>query len=179
MNNSPFDLAPPNLYLSHEPTSSIFLFTDVATLNENYNSSPTTIPLPNQNTPYRGQGFGGGWQWQFSSKINAWHSFRNEGGLPPSYFRQGAGANKQVGAYLDLMAIKNIIKQYGPSPLFVLHLPNPNPVSTGGQEVMMTDFGDILSPRQSFNDSGGEVYPHTIPIDITLVEYTRYKVIAN
>jgi len=75
--------------------------------------------------------------------------------------------------------MKQIIMDYGPSPLFVLHLPNPNPIATGGTQVMLTDFADMLSPRQSMNAPSGEVYPNIIPIEMTLVEYVLYKVVAS
>ena len=178
-----YSTAPPNFYLSRlqegEDGPLIIMFNDVRELSGVYGSSPTTIALPLKTVPYRSQGSGSGWVWTVSAKINPWHAFL-AGEVPGRKVeRQGDMADLHRLAYEDYLRVRDTIEKYGPSPIFILHEPDP---SQSGRStlVMMTQFGSAVPISQSVPsdpESGqGEVFPNIIEVEMTLVEYRQHKI---
>lgn len=173
---------PPSFYLTHlgnRESPLVVLFTDVKELPVAYSSTPVTVELPLMNVPYRAQGFGGGRTWSVSARINPWHAFLGggaEGGV--TLPRSGPVEELHRTAYEDYLALEQLIEEYGPSPIVTLHQPDPSQASRG-IDVMLTQFGAILPLSQSRpgdpNAGTSEIYPNTIQVEMTLVEYRRYK----
>lgn len=156
-------LAPPGFYLSAIGMGKFWLFTDVPVFAERYSSNLNVVPLPGANAPYVSQGAGAGRQWAVETKLTAFHKF---------IANDATTSARDPGSvvYEDLLEIKQFIKEYGPSPLMMLHMRNQE-----GILVALQDFSHEIALQEDTYEEDGQL-PSTIPVSMTLIEVPEYRV---
>lgn len=168
------DEPPPAFYLSNAKNAGqVWLFTDAKTLEEGYSASVNQQPMQGLNAPYVSQGSGNGFAWSLNAIINPWYAFFVSGAPPNKAIRTKQPFDQS--AYEDYMSLKQLIAEYGPAPLMLLHMDkHPRAI-----EVALTQFTASIPMAQSTDYGGGPVYPNTIPITMAMVERQRYGVLVS
>lgn len=167
------ELPPPQFYLSRAEQGGrmrYFFFTDVRFFQMDYAASPNEQPLPGRYAPYISEGSGNGFRFPLSANLTPMHEFSSND-FPQGSGRRGSFDDLSRLVYEDLNRMEDIIREYGPTPLFMLHRPLREPTT-----VALYEFGGTSKLSESVQTDAYTDYPATIPITMTLVERLNYYV---